>query len=98
MSPQAYTIAGVYLVLTLVMAIALIKIGQKLVAAFLFIGHVLFTALLAYDTNCLSSGNCGVWSWIRTAFYIICPLLLTFMLLMALSTGKINQSEEQQST
>lgn len=31
--------------------------------------------IMVYDTHCLTSGNCGVWSWIRTGIYVIIPII-----------------------
>lgn len=50
------------------------------VVAFFF--WLIFIALLIYDTDCLTTGNCNVWSWIRTILYAILPVLgIVFMVL-----------------
>ena len=32
-------------------------------------------ALMVYDTDCLTRGQCHGWSWIRTALYSIVPVI-----------------------
>ena len=35
----------------------------------------LLITLIVYDTNCLTAGQCNTWSWVRTALYIILPII-----------------------
>lgn len=37
---------------------------------------LIYVALLIYDTNCLTAGQCNVWSWIRTVLYLILPIII----------------------
>ena len=55
-------------------------------------------ALLIYDTDCLTSGNCNIWSWIRTVLYAILPVLgivLTIMGYRQLSSQDTQMQDTQ---
>jgi uncharacterized membrane protein YesL len=76
MSPQTYIIAIVYTLILIISTGTTWK--QNGFSMSLLLGFILslaFVVLLAYDTLCLTQGNCGVWSWIRTVIYIIIPVI-----------------------
>lgn len=76
MSPQAYVIAVVYsLVLIITTGTTWQQKGFSLGLLLGFILSGAFIALFAYDTLCLTQGNCGVWSWIRTVIYVLIPVI-----------------------
>jgi len=53
----------------------------------LFVSILMF-ALIVYDTNCLTQGNCNVWSWVRTLLYIIGPTAIVVMMIISLAKNK----------
>lgn len=55
---------------------------------------LLFVILLTYDTNCLTAGNCGTWSWIRTVLYVILPIIFLIMTLISFSQGAASKADE----
>lgn len=80
MSPQTYTIAIVYsLLLIISTGTAWKQQGFSLNLAWSFLLSLGLIALVSYDTLCLTQGNCGVWSWIRTVIYILIPVILIIM-------------------
>ena len=97
MSPQALVILIVYVIIFLISLGSSIYAKQfNILTFFGFLIYIGFIALITYDTNCLTIGNCGIWSWVRTIFYIIFPVLTMIMLLVSLfkkkDDGKINYS------
>lgn len=43
---------------------------------------LLMVALVVYDTNCLTSGNCVVWSWIRSLWMALGNVLFIIISIM----------------
>ncbi len=85
MSPQALTIVIVYAIIIIIGLVGTIM--SKKLNAFSVIGFIMsvgMAALLTYDTNCLSVGNCGIWSWIRTGFYIFMPVVMILLFIFAI--------------
>lgn len=70
LSPQAITLAIVYVVVIIVSLSSSIwyKMFSPMTLVNLFIS-IMFFILILYDTNCLTKGECYVWSWIRTILY-----------------------------
>lgn len=48
--------------------------------------------LFVYDTDCLTRGGCGVWSWIRTILNIIFPVIFLIIIISTLSKRKPSAS------
>ena len=51
----------------------------KLSMIYMIIGLVIgvgLSALVAYDVNCLTTGQCTTWSWIRTVSLVSMTLLI----------------------
>lgn len=87
LSFQANLLAIVYIIIiviaiitTIIQDIKLNKSGlitswvifSQIIGLFIWL---IFVVLLIYDTDCLTTGNCNVWSWIRTILYLILPVL-----------------------
>jgi hypothetical protein len=88
MTPQAITILVVYIIILIIALIGSITSKTFNVwSALGFVIYFLFIALVAYDTNCLTVGDCGVWSWIRTVFYILAPVISIITLIFGLAVG-----------
>jgi len=85
LSNQAWTILVTYVILFVILVILLIGSKQfdfkSVFALLFFIGYI---ALITYDTNCLTTGYCDVWSWVRTVFKIIIPIIIIIFLSFAL--------------
>ena len=95
-SAQSVIIAIVYILCLIVAIVAIIKqnmltIGSGVVIIF----YLAFIALLVYDTNCLTKGTCGTWSWIRTILYVIFPIISLIAALIALL--KTNENEKNKN-
>lgn len=89
MSPQALVLLVVYIiffVVGLIMSIKAKTFGMNTV--FGLFGSILFLCLTVYDTNCLTAGNCGVWSWIRTILYVLIPLIALVIMFVSFFKGK----------
>jgi len=83
LSPQAIILAVIHIA---VLVIAIIYAVKTHVASNLPVPVIVFvvlTALLVYDTNCLTQGTCGVWSWVRTILYCIGPVTLILLVLIS---------------
>lgn len=87
LSPQSITLLVVYILLMVIALILNIKAKQFTAGSIVgLIFTSLFLVLTVYDTNCLTSGSCGIWSWVRTVIYLIIPVLA--LIFMALSLFK----------
>jgi ABC-type dipeptide/oligopeptide/nickel transport system permease component len=100
LSAQAYVIIGVYalciivgIIMTIVSAIKDRKstdsqAGTTAIGVISYIISliimVLLITLIVYDTNCLTAGQCNTWSWVRTALYIILPIISLVLSTIAL--------------
>lgn len=96
MSPQAIVIFSVFLILAILSTIIMIK--GKVDAYRIVISVLAWLAsalLMAFDTNCLSAGQCDVWSWIRTSLYIILPVILIILMAIALLSEDKEKRQEQ---
>jgi len=72
LSPQAWIIGIFYLLMMIIIVICSLILGAFSGGTFIAVIIVLlFVALIMYDTNCLTAGNCYAWSWIRTILYLI---------------------------
>ena len=84
MSPQAWTIVFVYILLSIsTMAIAIKNKTFKPSGSSVFgcLCTLLAIGIMTFDTDCLTSGSCEIWSWIRTILYIIVPVIAILVLL-----------------
>lgn len=111
LSIQAMILAIIYVIVIVLMIIAAIMDAVKTrKAGIITPAWVVFTqviaffiwfatiALLIYDTDCLTSGNCNIWSWIRTVLYAILPVLgivLTIMGYRQLSSQNTQMRDMQ---
>jgi hypothetical protein len=74
----------IYTVLNVTLAVRDKKFGIGFVfATALWIAIAL---LIVYDTACLTSGQCTVWSWVRTVLYAIIPILIIVIFMTALTS------------
>lgn len=86
LSSQAWVLTGVFGALLL----TLIVMGAVYMPGLLpwLVLHVLLMGIAVYDTECLVRGGCTVWSWVRTIFYSIVPVLFIIIALsVALGGG-----------
>lgn len=75
-SPQAILLVVVYILIIIIATVSAIqKQGASYILGLNVVLSVALTILLAYDTACLTSGNCGIWSWVRTVLYILIPII-----------------------
>lgn len=94
MSPQAYVIAVVYsLVLIITTGTTWKQQGFSLGLLLGFILSIAFISLFAYDTLCLTEGNCGVWSWIRTVIYVLIPVIAMLAWVVSLFQKNPNNND-----
>lgn len=88
MSPQAILLAvvlSIMFILTLALSIRNFS-GSYLFAMLLWLAWI---AVTVYDTECLVAGDCIIYSWIRTIFYIIMPIIFIILLLSVLFTKRV---------
>lgn len=93
-STQSVIIAIVYILCLIVALIAIIK--QNMFNIWSGIGLIFYLAfimLLVYDTNCLTQGTCGTWSWIRTILYVFFPIISLITALIALFNTQKNENK-----
>jgi uncharacterized membrane protein YozB (DUF420 family) len=99
MSPQAILVFSVLFILTTLSTIIMIKGNvetHRIVISTL--AWLAFALLVAFDTNCLTYGQCDIYSWIRTTLYIIIPIIaIIIMSVVLLSTDKKDDVEQQTS-
>ena len=76
MSIQALILAVLYIIIIVVALITSIAKHTFTISTFLnSIVSIGICALIVYDTNCLTSGGCTPWSWIRTTLYALLPIV-----------------------
>lgn len=86
---QAYVIAIVYVLCLAIGLFLTIKAKKFSIAVLIsFIVSLCFVGLLAYDTTCLSYGNCGTWSWVRTGLYVFFPTIALIALAISVFKGE----------
>lgn len=89
LSKQAMVVAVVYVLSLLVGLVASISAKKFSFATVLsFLMGLGFAALVTYDTACLTAGNCGTWSWVRTFLYVLFPAIGVVAAIFALFSGK----------
>lgn len=96
LSKQTIVLIVVYLICIFVGFISSIVKKQfdlKLVLGSLL--SLLFLTLFAYDTNCLTKGDCNGWSWFRTILYILVPILALVSYIISLFQKKSNVTSEE---
>lgn len=95
-SPQAITISIFYFIMFLIIAFLAFKNLPVVDALKLLTPFLLTTLLLIYDTDCLVTGGCFVYSWIRTILYLISIIIviniisLTFFAASSITTAASN--------
>lgn len=75
-SPQAITISICFLIMFLIVAFLAFKSLPFVDALKVLTPFLLTTLLLIYDTDCLVTGGCFVYSWIRTILYLISIVII----------------------
>ncbi len=74
---QAWIVGIAFLASQIMNLIGSIIIGEFILTTiFSLLVSVLFIALTMYDTQCLITGGCTVWSWIRTYLYLLIALFM----------------------
>jgi hypothetical protein len=56
---------------------------------------IMFYVLILYDTNCLTKGECFVWSWIRTILYAILPIIYIYYMIWFMTEVKRNEVKSE---
>lgn len=89
LSPQANLIAVVY-VLSIIIGIGMsFKAGTfGMNSIFGTLVTLALLSLILYDTQCLTQGNCGTWSWIRSVLYVLLPSIGLIMMAVSLFQKK----------
>jgi hypothetical protein len=95
-SAQAITIAIFYAIMFLFIAYVSLRnlpMGMAFKSLSMFL---IMIVLLIYDTDCLVTGGCNVYSWIRTVLYLIVVVIMLniISLTMSLSTMAKNTAVE----
>jgi hypothetical protein len=88
MSTQAWLVAIIYLICWVLIMLSATK-GQKVTkgSIVMFALFLCYILLLVYDTDCLTAGECSIWSWIRTVLYVIFPVLFLIFYLYMMSAS-----------
>jgi len=98
LSVQSIILTVVYGLCIIIGSIMLIPLAfqAKMMDVFITasIMTLIYVGLLIYDTNCLTKGQCNVWSWIRTILYLILPIIV---ILMEISMIRALRSEKYQN-
>lgn len=110
LSNQALTLTVIYSIVVII-SIVFTIIGvssdkkdktEKRSAVYLTFINIIFyiiwislLALIVYDTQCLTSGECNIWSWVRTVIYAILPCLSIIFTLLGISMLAYNSSNDE---
>lgn len=95
MSTQSLLVIIIYSICLLIALItSIVKKTINSSEIFGFILSFLYVILLAYDTNCLTEGQCGTWSWIRTILYLIFPtIILVLFMIRIFKKDKVDEKK-----
>jgi hypothetical protein len=89
-SPQAITIAIFYFIMFLIIAFISFTNLPFLASLKVLTPYLVMTILLIYDTDCLVSGGCFVYSWIRSVLYLIVIITaISIFMLSLFSASKV---------
>lgn len=91
LSAQAWTF-GITNMLVVILAFFVVLFAKRM-SAFVFLYFIFVSASVAlyvYDTNCLTTGRCNTWSWIRTIANIIVPISVIIIVIFNPSILKTN--------
>jgi hypothetical protein len=99
-SPQAITISIFYFIMFLIVAFLAFKSLPFVDALKVLTPFLLTTLLLIYDTDCLVTGGCYVYSWIRTVLYLISIIIVINLISLTFFTASsiANAAEKAQVT
>ena len=99
-SPQAITISIFYFIMFLIVAFLAFKSLPFVDALKVLTPFLLTTLLLIYDTDCLVTGGCYVYSWIRTVLYLISIIIVINLISLTFFTASsiVNAAEKAQVT
>jgi hypothetical protein len=86
---QSYLVGIVYVVMIFIGTGITLKASKFTAESVVYaiVGLIIslaYSALIVYDTNCLTIGNCGVWSWVRSIFYVMIPVIIIIMMILSL--------------
>lgn len=85
-SAQAITISIFYSIMFLIVAFLAFKNLAFVDALKVLTPFLITTFLLIYDTDCLVTGGCYVYSWIRTIIYLISIIIVINILSLTIFT------------
>lgn len=86
-SPQAITISVFYFIMFLIVAFLAFKSLSFIDALKVLTPFLITTLLLVYDTDCLVTGGCVVYSWIRTILYLISIVIIINIVSLTIFTA-----------
>jgi cell division septation protein DedD len=86
-SGQAITIAIFYFIMFIIVSILTFKNLEPVAALKALAPFLVMILLLIYDTDCLVTGGCGVYSWIRTVMYLLVIIGIIYMLTTVFFVG-----------
>lgn len=98
LTPQAKILAVILVVSQIVTLVSSFVTGEFILFTIMAVTFaLLFIALIVYDTNCLVTGGCKTWSWIRTIVYsllIVWTVVLTLWVLI--QSRKLSKQVQQE--
>ena len=97
-SPQAITISIFYFIMFLIVAFLAFKHMHALDALKVLTPFLITTLLLIYDTECLVTGGCYVYSWIRTILYLISIIIVIVSLTFFTASSIVSAVDQAQPT
>lgn len=96
LSPQAITLAVIYSLVLFIMVFITFWFRMFTPMSVLnFFITIMFFVLILYDTNCLTKGECYVWSWIRTILYAITPIVFICYMIWLLTMIKRDEISQE---
>ncbi len=96
LSPQALTLAIIYIIVLFIGIFFTFwyKLFTPMYVLTTFV-TIMFYVLILYDTNCLTKGECFVWSWIRTILYAILPIIYIYYMIWFMTEVKRNEVKSE---
>jgi len=78
-----------------VIVTSLMRNNFNITLALMLLLSIALTALAVYDIQCLESGGCTVWSWIRTVLIVLIMVLSTLSVIMLGSKDNENKTKKK---
>lgn len=91
---QSIMLTVTYVIVTVLAAVMTFTPPIKASGIMFLLLWVMFAMLIVYDTDCVVSGGCVAWSWVRTVLYMLLPMITSVILMVVIFMRKDKDKDE----